>query len=130
MDSAQGEATTEATWDDTDVARLETIPDVQLHRNVDAPILAADKEGEPLYPPSPAHLYLHMITRIRESVLGLPCDDLWRTFWKAGGSGCSKNTFHSNPYGDCQQHREKACRPCRSGIERLASRRGQRECVL
>ncbi|KAN0073836.1 hypothetical protein V8E55_012090 [Tylopilus felleus] len=45
MDSAQGEATTEATWDDTDVARLETIPDVQLHRNVDAPILAADKEG-------------------------------------------------------------------------------------
>lgn len=42
-----GNYTTEIVWDDTDVAKLDTIPDTQLHRDVDLLILAADKEGEP-----------------------------------------------------------------------------------
>ena len=45
MDAGKGDANNETTWDDTDVARLDSIPAAQLHRNVDGPILAADKEG-------------------------------------------------------------------------------------
>ena len=46
IDDPQGNYASETVWDDTDVAKLDTIADTQLHRNVDTLILAADKEGE------------------------------------------------------------------------------------
>ncbi|KAG9317984.1 hypothetical protein JVU11DRAFT_43 [Chiua virens] len=45
MDDTQGNYETETVWDDTDVAKLDTIPNTQLHRNVDTLILTADREG-------------------------------------------------------------------------------------
>jgi len=45
IDDTKGNSTTETVWDDTDVAKLDTIANTQLHRNVDVLILAADKEG-------------------------------------------------------------------------------------
>ena len=58
VDDTKGNSSTETVWDDTDVAKLDTIADTQLHRNVDILILAADKEGEscthPTLPP-PRH---------------------------------------------------------------------------
>jgi hypothetical protein len=32
-------------WDDMNPDQLETLPDTQIHRNVDLMVLAADKEG-------------------------------------------------------------------------------------
>ena len=46
IDDPQGNYASETVWDDTNVAKLDTIADTQLHRNVDTLILAADKEGE------------------------------------------------------------------------------------
>ncbi|KAI9570710.1 hypothetical protein HD554DRAFT_2187866 [Boletus coccyginus] len=45
MDDTKGNYSTETVWDDTDVAKLDTIADTQFHRNVDVLILAADKQG-------------------------------------------------------------------------------------
>ncbi|KAH7884924.1 hypothetical protein F5I97DRAFT_1937284 [Phlebopus sp. FC_14] len=40
-----GNYSSEKIWDDMKLDELDTIPDTNLHRNVDVPILAADKEG-------------------------------------------------------------------------------------
>ncbi|KAG6375757.1 hypothetical protein JVT61DRAFT_2607 [Boletus reticuloceps] len=45
MDDVKGAYGAKPVWDDTDVAKLDTIPDTQFHRNVDLSILNADKEG-------------------------------------------------------------------------------------
>jgi hypothetical protein len=130
VNDTKGNSSTETVWDDTDVAKLDTIADTQLHRNVDVLILAADKEGEsrtdltlrPKHTSTPRHLYLRTVTRVREDILRHPFDNLWLRFWKAGGSGCSEHTLHSNSLGSCPQYCEEACRICRSGIERVATR--------
>lgn len=69
MNDAKGAYATEEVWDDTDVAQIDTIADTQLHRNVDVPILAADKEGESFTPSmaphhastTPGRFYLHSL---------------------------------------------------------------------
>jgi hypothetical protein len=130
VNDTKGNSSTETVWDDTDVAKLDTIADTQLHRNVDVLILAADKEGEsrtdPTLPPkhasTPRCLCLRAVTRVREDILRHPFDDLWFRFWKTGGFGCSEHTLRSNPSGSCPQYCEEACRICRSGIERVAKR--------
>ena len=126
IDDTKGNSATETVWDDTDVAKLDTIADTQLHRNVDTLILAADKEGES-YSLDPAsstlrRLYLPTVTRVRENILRHPLDDLWLRFWKTSGSGRSERTFHSNPFGNFRQYCEEACRTCWPGIERVATR--------
>ena len=65
MDAGQGNANNEATWDDTNVARLDSIPAAQLHCNVDGPILAADKEAESSqHASTPQRVYLHTFKRV------------------------------------------------------------------
>jgi hypothetical protein len=129
IDDTKGNSTTETVWDDTDVAKLDTIANTQLHRNVDVLILAADKEGKsrvrPTPPPKHAssmlrHLYLPTVARVREDILRHPFDDLWLRFRKTGGSGCSEHTLHSDPFGNFRQYCEEACRICRPGTERVA----------
>ncbi|KAF9220841.1 NAD(P)-binding protein [Gyrodon lividus] len=44
-DDAGGMYEYETIWDDMNPDQLETLPDAQLHRNVDLMVLAADKEG-------------------------------------------------------------------------------------
>ena len=103
MDAGQGIPNNEATWDDTDVARLDTIPAAQLHRNVDGPILAADKEGQSSqHASTPQRVYLRTFKRVRQGILVLPSNNLWLRYWKAGGFGCSEHTLDPNPDGGCQ----------------------------
>ncbi|KAH0835027.1 hypothetical protein J3R83DRAFT_10764 [Lanmaoa asiatica] len=45
IDNAKGMYAYDTIWDDTNPDQLETLPDTQLHRNVDLLVLAADKEG-------------------------------------------------------------------------------------
>ena len=128
IDDTKGNSATETVWDDTDVAKLDTIADTQLHRNVDGLILAADQEGEsrvrPTLPPKHASSMLRCLdlplTRVREDILRHPFDDLWLRFWKTGGSRCSERALHPNPFGSFRQYCEEACRICRPGIERVA----------
>lgn len=128
IDNPKGEYSSETVWDDTDVAKLDTIADTQFHRNVDTLILAADKEGEylcgtrgPTTPP-PLCLYLPTVLRVREGVLHHPFDNLWLSFRQAGGSGCSEPALHSNPLVGFCLYREETCWVCREGIECLAGR--------
>ncbi|KAF8552970.1 NAD(P)-binding protein [Imleria badia] len=65
MDDPKGAYGTEEVWDDTDLAKLDTIADTQIHRNVDAPILAADKEG-----------YLKAYLVCPSTIFGLPSGKL------------------------------------------------------
>lgn len=44
-DDAAGDRTTETIYNDADPDQIETLPDTQLHRNVDLELLHADKEG-------------------------------------------------------------------------------------
>ena len=106
MNDTRGEYATETVWDDTDVAKLDTIADTQFHRNVDTLIIAADKEGEScicaIYIAQACllqRLYLPTITRVREGVLRHPFNNLWYCFRKTGGFGCSEHTFDSNSFG-------------------------------
>jgi nucleoside-diphosphate-sugar epimerase len=45
IDNARGMHAYDTIWDDMNPDQLETLPDTQLHRNVDLLVLAADKEG-------------------------------------------------------------------------------------
>jgi len=45
IDFTEGNYATDTVWDDTDVAKLDTIKDTQPHRNVDKLVLGADEEG-------------------------------------------------------------------------------------
>ncbi|EGN98930.1 hypothetical protein SERLA73DRAFT_181658 [Serpula lacrymans var. lacrymans S7.3] len=45
MDKAAGKYAYDTIYDDTDVEQLETLPDTQIHRNVDLLIIEADKQG-------------------------------------------------------------------------------------
>ncbi|EGN98782.1 hypothetical protein SERLA73DRAFT_181420 [Serpula lacrymans var. lacrymans S7.3] len=44
-DKAAGKYAYDTIYDDTDVEQLETLPDTQLHRNVDLLVIEADKQG-------------------------------------------------------------------------------------
>lgn len=44
-DNAEGKSATETIYDDSNPEQIESLPDTQLHRNVDLEILRADKEG-------------------------------------------------------------------------------------
>jgi hypothetical protein len=44
-DDATGDRATETIYDDADPDQIGTLPDTQLHRNVDLELLRADKEG-------------------------------------------------------------------------------------
>ncbi|KAF8438924.1 hypothetical protein L210DRAFT_3646462 [Boletus edulis BED1] len=45
IDKAKGMYAYDTIWDDADPDQLETLPDTQLHRNVDLLVVAADKQG-------------------------------------------------------------------------------------
>ena len=131
MDDTKGNFATETVWDDTDIAKMDTIADTQLHRNVDVLILAADKEGEfrtsQSLPPKHASSVsrqpcLPTVTRVREDIPHSPFDDLRLRFWKTGGPRCSEQTLHANTSGCCWRYFEEARRTCRPGIERMAKR--------
>ena len=47
MDNARGLYATETIYYDSDVQQIESLPDTQLHRDVDLEIVGADKEGAP-----------------------------------------------------------------------------------
>lgn len=51
MDNAAGEYTIDTIYDDANPEQMESLPDTQLHRNVDLELLKADKEGASLPPP-------------------------------------------------------------------------------
>jgi len=44
-DKATGDIATDVIYDDLNVEQIESLPDSQLHRNVDLELLRADKEG-------------------------------------------------------------------------------------
>lgn len=44
-DDATGDHATETIYDDADPDQIETLPETQIHRNVDLELLRADKEG-------------------------------------------------------------------------------------
>jgi len=44
-DNAAGEYTTDTIYDDLNPDQIETLPDTQLHRDVDLTLLRADEEG-------------------------------------------------------------------------------------
>jgi len=44
-DNATGDTATDVIYDDLNVEQIESLPDSQLHRNVDLELLRADKEG-------------------------------------------------------------------------------------
>lgn len=47
MDDAAGERTSDLIYDDLDAAHIESsLPDTAFHRNVDLPLIQADKEGK------------------------------------------------------------------------------------
>ena len=48
MDNAAGEYTIDTIYDDANPEQMESLPDTQLHRNVDLELLKADKEGASL----------------------------------------------------------------------------------
>ena len=45
IDNAGGEYATDTIYDDANPDQIESLPDTQLHRNVDLELLKADKEG-------------------------------------------------------------------------------------
>lgn len=45
MDNAMGMHGDHPVYSDLDIDAIEAVPDTQFHRNVDIPIIAADKEG-------------------------------------------------------------------------------------
>lgn len=45
IDNAAGDCTTDTIYDDANADQIESLPDTQLHRNVDLELLKADKEG-------------------------------------------------------------------------------------
>ena len=46
MDNAKGMYPTEAIYDDSNIAQIESISETQPHRDVDLTIIEADKQGE------------------------------------------------------------------------------------
>ena len=44
-DRAAGDYATDTIYDDANPDQIETLPDTQIHRNVDLELLKADKEG-------------------------------------------------------------------------------------
>jgi hypothetical protein len=45
MDHAAGDYTTDTIYDDANPDQIESLPDTQIHRNVDLELVKADKEG-------------------------------------------------------------------------------------
>ena len=45
IDDAAGDRTTDTIYDDANPDQIESLPDTQLHRNVDLELVKADKEG-------------------------------------------------------------------------------------
>ncbi|KAF8137162.1 hypothetical protein EV363DRAFT_652065 [Boletus edulis] len=54
IDKAKGMYAYDTIWDDADPDQLETLPDTQLHRNVDLLVVAADKQGASRFSPQPS----------------------------------------------------------------------------
>jgi len=46
VDKADGKFEGQMFYDDTDVEQMNSIPETQIHRNVDLLVVEADKEGE------------------------------------------------------------------------------------
>jgi len=60
-DDATGDHVTETIYDDADPDQIETLPDTQIHRNVDLELLRADKEG--IFSSSSALVYSIVLNR-------------------------------------------------------------------
>ena len=48
IDNAAGDHATDTIYDDANPDQIESLPDTQLHRNVDLELVKADKEGASL----------------------------------------------------------------------------------
>ena len=83
IDNATGDYATDTIYDDANPDQIESLPDTQIHRNVDLELIKADKEGA-IAAFFSVPIYSYIFIRLCQGLHHLTLYDLWDCYWCFG----------------------------------------------
>jgi len=82
MDNTMGMHGDHPVYSDLDIDAIEAVPDTQFHRNMDIPIIVANKEGYLMsYIIAPGNISSPVLIKIQLTTIQIYSKHLWHPLW-------------------------------------------------